>query len=448
VLYFDCYSGAAGDMVLGALLDAGLPLEELQAALGAMLPPGARLRADRVIKRGIAATKFRLIPPPRGAAAGSATEADRGKPPAPAAAHGADGHTHEQAHSPEGTPAPVRPPATPHAHGHRTMAEIHTLIAASGLSAGARAKAGELFDRLAEAEASVHQVPIERVHLHEVGALDSIVDIVGSVFALEWFGVDRIVSSPLNVGSGTVETAHGILPVPAPATLRLLEGVPVYSTGDDGELVTPTGALLVTGHADAFGPMPAMAVEKIGYGAGDRELPNQANVLRVTIGRAGDGARADAAADADERVVVLECEIDDMSPQLFGGVMDRLHDAGALDVFFTPVQMKKNRPGTLVTVLAPPERREALHAIIFSETTTIGVRWHEAARERLERQSVEVTTPHGVARVKVAHRHGVAVNALPEFDDCARLAAKAGVSVKDVQALVMQAYLNGLSPKA
>ena len=439
LLYFDCFSGASGDMVLGALLDAGLPLDELTAALGPMLPPGARLRADRVVKRGIAATKFRLIEPARPPAVAPPPAA-----PGPGHAHPhAHGHQHGKGHEagaaePHEHDAPARSPG----HGHRTMAEIHALIDASSLSAPAKQKAGELFDRLAAAEAAVHQVPVERVHLHEVGALDSVVDIVGAAFAFEWFGADRIVSSPLNVGGGTVETAHGVLPVPAPATLRLLEGVPVYSSGEDGELVTPTGALLMTGHAAAFGPMPAMAVEKIGYGAGDRELRRQANVLRVAIGRSDLASDSGGeAAPGTERVLVLECEIDDMNPQLFGVLMDRLQGAGALDVFFTSVQMKKNRPGTLVTVLAPPERREAMQAIVFGETTTIGVRWHEAARERLERESVRVETPHGTARVKVARRQGAIVNAVPEFDDCVRLAAEAGISVKDVQALVMQAYL-------
>ena len=395
LLYFDCFSGAAGDMVLGALLDAGLPIAELRAALGRLLPSGADIVAERVLKCGVAATKFRLR-------------------------EHTHGHHHHEHH---------------HNHQHRTVAEIHALIDTSALSAKTKQKVGALFDRLAEAEAGVHQIPVERVHLHEVGALDSIVDIVGTVFGLEWFGVDQIVSSPLNVGGGTVQCAHGVMPVPAPATLRLLEGVPVYSTGIDAELVTPTGALLIAGHAASFGPVPAMTLAQSGYGAGERDLPGRPNVLRVLIGEA-------SATGAAERLVVLECEIDDMNPQLFGVLMDRLHEAGALDVFFTPVHMKKNRPGTLVTVLAPPERREPLSTIIFRETTSIGLRWHDAERERLEREAVTVDTPHGTARVKVARRAGAIVNAAPEFDDCARLASAAGISVKDAQALVMKAYLD------
>jgi hypothetical protein len=430
LLYFDCFSGAAGDMVLGALLDAGLPFDELQAALAPMLPAGASIRADRIVKRGIGATKFRLVQPPPASGA-------QAKPPAPTGDRTHDhGHTHDHRHEPGHTHEPVAGGT----HAHRSMDEIHRLIATSSLSASARQTADTLFDRLADAEAAVHQVPIERVHLHEVGALDSIVDIVGAVFALEWFGADRIVSSPLNVGGGTVDTSHGVLPVPAPATLRLLQGMPVYSTGNHGELVTPTGALLIGGHAHAFGTMPAMTVETMGYGAGDRELPHQANVLRVTVGRAGGEA-------GTERIVVIECELDDMNPQLFGVLMDRLHEAGALDVFFTPVQMKKNRPGTLVTVLAQPDRREAVCAIVFAETTTLGARWHDVDRERLTREIVEVTTPHGRARVKVALRGGSATNAAPEFDDCVRLATAAGIPVKEALALVMRAYDAGTRTK-
>ena len=397
LLYFDCFSGAAGDMILGALLDAGLPFHDLRAALGRLLPSGTDIAVEPVVKAGVAASKFRLVEP----------------------AH--NHHDHHQGHH--------------HDHPHRTVAEIHALIDKSALSPKAKQKAGALFDRLAQAEAAVHQIPVERVHLHEVGALDSIVDITGTVFGVEWFGIDRVISSPLNVGGGTVQCAHGEMPVPAPATLRLLEGVPVYSTGIDAELVTPTGALLIAGYAASFGPMPAMTIAQSGYGAGDRDLPGRPNVLRVMVGEA-------AAEPAQERLVVLECEIDDMNPQLFGVLMDRLHEAGALDVFFTSVQMKKNRPGTLLTILSPVGHREALSTIVFRETTTIGLRWHEVDRERLDRETVTVRTPHGTARVKVANRAGVIVNATPEFDDCVRLASAAGISVKDAQALIMKAYLD------
>ncbi|HEY7450827.1 MAG TPA: nickel pincer cofactor biosynthesis protein LarC [Vicinamibacterales bacterium] len=429
LLYFDCFSGAAGDMVLGALLDAGLPFDRLREAIGPLLPSGADLAADRVLKSGVTATKFRLMGP------NTKTRSDAHRQDHHNPSHHHDHGPHDHGHEPHDHRHLSEDHSTAGEHPHRTLAEIHGLIDRSGLSSSAKRRASTLFDRLAETEAAIHQMPIERVHLHEVGALDSIVDIVGCVFGLEWFHADRIVSSPLNVGGGTVQCAHGVMPVPAPATLRLLQGVPVYSSGHEVELVTPTGALLVSGYADAFGPMPAMTVQASGYGAGDCDLTGRPNVLRLVVGEAAGDALV-------EPLMVLECEIDDMNPQLFGALMDRLQAAGALDVFFTPVQMKKNRPGTLITVLAPPERRESLGSIIFRETTTIGLRWHAAERERLEREVVQVQTPHGSARVKLAWRAGAVVNAAPEFDDCARLASAAGISVKDAQALVMKAYLD------
>ena len=282
--------------------------------------------------------------------------------------------------------APATAAVAHHHHPHRSLAEINRLIERSALSGAAQNRAKDLFHRLGEAEAAIHQIPIEKIHLHEVGALDSIIDIVGAVFALEWFGADRIVSSPLNVGGGMVNSAHGHFPVPAPATVKLLGGAPVYSSGVQSELVTPTGALLVTSYATSFGPVPAMTIDRVGYGAGDRDLPSTPNVLRVLVGESTDQP-------GTERIVVLECEIDDMNPQLFGPVMDRLYAAGALEVYLAAVHMKKNRPGTMMTILARPEQRQELSAIVFRETTTIGVRYHEVMRERLEREIVPVATP-------------------------------------------------------
>jgi uncharacterized protein (TIGR00299 family) protein len=282
-----------------------------------------------------------------------------------------------------------------------------------------------LFERLAQAEAAVHGTPIEKVHLHEVGALDSIIDIVGSVYAFDYFGVDDVVASPLNVGGGTVRCAHGDFPVPAPATVRLLLNTPVYGNGTS-EMVTPTGALLVTGYAKSFGPLPPMRVERIGYGAGDRDPKGTPNVLRILQGTRADGSSA-------ERVVKIECEIDDMNPQLFGPLMDSLLAHGALDVFYTPVQMKKSRPGTLVTVVAPPAARTTLTDILFRESTTIGIRYEEMSRTCLDRSTETVQTPFGEVRFKIARRDGQELNASPEFDDCARLAAQHGVSIKAVQ---------------
>jgi uncharacterized protein (TIGR00299 family) protein len=290
----------------------------------------------------------------------------------------------------------------------------------------------ELFQRLAEAEAAIHQMPVEQVHLHEVGAVDSIIDIVGAVYAMEWLGVDRVVCSPLNVGGGTVRSAHGEFPVPAPATLKLLGDAPVYSGHIQKELVTPTGALIATSYAQAFGPIPPMRLRQVGYGAGMRDNPGTPNVLRVLVGEA-DTTPVD-------RVVKIECEIDDMSPQLFSVAMERLYAAGALDVFYSPVQMKKNRPGTLLTVIAAPDRREALTDIVFRETTTIGLRHIEMDRRVLRRDVVSVSTPVGAVRVKQAWLDGRIVNAVPEFDDCAALAREHGLAVKDVHAMALRAY--------
>jgi uncharacterized protein (TIGR00299 family) protein len=276
-------------------------------------------------------------------------------------------------------------------------------------------------------------MPVEDVHLHEVGAVDSIIDIVGVVVAFDWFGIDEVVVSPVNVGGGTVDIAHGTFPVPAPATASLIAGAPVYSAGPQVELLTPTGALLLTGFATRFGPMPAMTIDRVGYGAGTRDFPSVPNVVRLFVGaRAAEDAGVPSAA-AGETVVSIECEIDDMSPQLFGPAMDQLFAAGALDVFLTPVQMKKNRPGTLVTVLAAPDTRAALVDILFAETTTIGVRFVTMARETLGRRWEDVAVDGGTVRLKIATRGGRVMNVMPEIDDCLRIASSTGRPVKDVQ---------------
>lgn len=406
VLYFDCFSGASGDMILGALLDAGLPLDALREALGSLALDGVSLDAERVDRSGVGATKFRV----RTAEAGAE------------ASHDHEHHHHDHHHDHDH-------------HHHRGLTEICGMVEGSALSASAKDRAKGLFTRLAETEAAIHQQPVETIHLHEVGAVDSIIDIAGAVFGMEWLGADRIVASPLNVGSGTVRCAHGVFPVPAPATTRLLTGAPIYSSGVQAELLTPTGALLVTDYADSYGPMPSLRVQQVGYGAGDRDLPETPNVLRVVVGD-------DATTSGLQRVVVIECEIDDMNPQIYGALMDRLYAEGALDVFYTPIQMKKNRPGTLVSIVALPEHREAVTARLFCETTTIGVRFTEMDRERLEREEVSVVTPLGAVHFKVARRDGDVVNAAPEFDDCLKLADEHGLSVKTVQAVATKAYLD------
>jgi uncharacterized protein (TIGR00299 family) protein len=425
VLYFDGFSGISGDMILGAFLDAGLPLDDLRRALGSLAVSGYRVSAERVLRAGVSATRFVVVEE------GAHTHLDeQGRTFTHAHPHRSDEphtHAHDHHHG-EG-----------HAHGHhgphahRSLPEIFALIDRSELTAPGKQRARALFERLAEAEARIHQMPVEEVHLHEVGALDSIIDIVGAVFALEWAGVDRAVCSPLNVGGGMVQSAHGLFPVPAPATLALLGDAPIYGGTVQKELVTPTGALIATAYADAFGPVPPMTIERIGYGAGMRDNPGTPNVLRILIGESTDAPVAD-------RVVVIECEIDDMNPQLYGSTMERLYAAGAVEVFFVPVQMKKNRPGTLLTVVARPDLRAALADVIFQETTTIGLRHYEVARECLEREIIAVETTLGPVRFKLARRNGRVINAVPEFEDCAALARAHNVSVKDVQALAIQAY--------
>lgn len=413
VLYFDAFSGIAGDMILGAFLDAGMPLAELRAALGNLPLEGCTIAAEPVLRAGIGATRFVVQQP-----------AEQGQGYA---------HTHVDAHGRAYTHAHPHAEGEAHDHVHRTLPEIFALIDGSALSTTGKTRAKALFTRLAEVEARIHRMPIEEVHLHEVGALDSIVDIVGAVFALEWARVDRVECSPLNVGGGMVQSSHGLIPVPAPATLALLGDAPVYSGAVQKELVTPTGALIATSYADAFGPLPAMAIERVGYGAGTRDNPGTPNVLRVVIGRAADRP-------AGDRVMVIECEIDDMNPQLFGSAMERLYAAGALEVFYVPVQMKKNRPGTLLTVIARPELRSALSDLIFRETTTIGLRHYEVERECLDREIIAVETPLGQVRFKLARRDGHVVNAVPEFEDCAALARLHNTSVKEVQAAAVTAY--------
>jgi uncharacterized protein (TIGR00299 family) protein len=381
MLYLDCFSGASGDMMLGAMLDLGLPLDALKGALGSLALEYGDVAADKVTRAGVTATKFRL---------------------------------HD-----------TRPPVADNGHRHYHLKGIVNAIRISALTRESQDRAIQLFERLAEAEAAIHGTPIDKVHLHEVGALDSIIDIVGSVYAFDYFGIEDVVASPLNVGGGTVRCAHGDFPVPAPATVRLLVNAPIYGNGST-EMVTPTGALLVTAYAKSYGPLPPMRVERIGYGAGDRDPQGTPNVLRILK-----GTRAEAGGEA--RIVKIESEIDDMNPQLFGPLMDSLLAAGALDVFYTPVQMKKSRPGTLVTIVAPPARRQALTDILFRESTTIGVRYEEMSRTCLDRTVETVATPYGDVRFKVARRDGHELNASPEFDDCARLAAQHGVSIKEVQ---------------
>lgn len=419
LVYFDCASGASGDMLLGALVDLGLPLDALEAELAKVPLQGYRLESRKVQRSGLQATKVDVVIADH--------PAEHGHPHSPSHRHGGHGHDHGHDHGHEDAHAP----AHDHGHSHRGLRDILALVDRSKLDPSVKERVSGLFRRLAEAEATVHGSSPEEVHFHEVGAIDSIVDIVGGVVGLRWLGAQRFVSSALNVGTGTVTMSHGTFPVPPPATARLVQGVPVYGAGE-GELLTPTGALLVTAHATGYGPLPPVRPEAVGYGAGTRDTPGRPNVLRLIVG-------SEEGHTAGERVVVLESELDDMSPQLCGPLMDRLLAAGALDAFYTPIQMKKGRPGLLVSVIAEPARREALEEVLFTETTTLGVRRQEWDRTMLDRDVIPVETPYGTVGVKIGRRGGRVYNVQPEFEDCRRASEVRGVAVKEVWAAALAA---------
>jgi uncharacterized protein (TIGR00299 family) protein len=444
-------------MVLGALLDIGLPIDELRGALGSLALNVDAVTAERVLRAGVSATKFRFHEShhahdhghdhahhhhhtdhvgARGSGLGArgleARDTELGARGSELDARGSGLGARDSDHRHDHH-APATNAIVTHHHDHHSLKEIAAAIGRSGLSSEGKDRAIDLFRRLADAEAAIHDMPVERVHLHEVGALDSIVDIVGTVFGLEWLGAANVICSPVNVGSGVVDCAHGTFPVPAPATARLLKGAPIYSGAIASELTTPTGALIVTAYAVDYGPLPVMKVAQIGYGAGDKDFKGYPNVFRLLVGETEDRSA--------ETIVEIQCEIDDMNPQLFGPLMDRLYEAGALDVFYAPVQMKKNRPGTLVTILAKPDRRQQIVGVLFSETTTIGVRYREMERECLDREMVSIETAVGSIRFKVARRAGAIVNAAPEFDDCIRAAGQHRLPVKEVQALALKAWL-------
>jgi uncharacterized protein (TIGR00299 family) protein len=381
-------------------VDLGLSLPDLRQELGKLHLPGYALESKRVHRSGLHATKVDVLVEPEA-------------PPA---------HGHHHSHGRE------------HSHEHRGIREILGLIERSGLDPEVKERASVLFRRLAEVEAAMHGVPPEDVHFHEVGAVDSIVDVVGAVIGLHWLRADRFVSSPLNVGTGTVTMSHGTFAVPAPATARLVQGAPVYGTGE-GELLTPTGALLVTAFATSYGPLPLLRLESVGHGAGSRDVPGRPNVLRLIVGEEGDAADVEG-----ETVLVLETEVDDASPQLLGVLMDRLLLEGALDVYYTPIHMKKGRPGILITVLAKPKSRLALEETLFRETTTLGVRRQEWLRTTLDRVFVTVGTAYGEVRVKVGRRDGRVYNAQPEWADCETAAGACGAPVKEVWAAALAAY--------
>ncbi len=456
IAYLDCFSGISGDMFLGALVDAGVPEKLLEQTVAA-LNIGARLGISRTSRSGISAIKVDVYSNgekdlPREAYWEQAAHAEH--------SHGEGelrhAHSHDQGHSHahEGEPVALLehnyglPTAVsdrkhdhrPGAHQHgRGLQEIRAIIGKAAISEAAKATAIAIFEALGTAEATIHDTDIEKIHFHEVGAVDALVDIVCAAVGAEALGVDEIVCSPLNVGGGTVKCAHGTLPVPAPATLELLKDTPVYSSGIQAELVTPTGAAIVKTLAKRFAAFPSMKVEKTGYGAGTRDFDGHANVVRLTIGEAQLASSAEITHDT---ITVLEANIDDLNPQVFGYVMDRLLEEGALDVFGMPVQMKKNRPGTLLTVLCRPDDSSKLTHLIFAETTTLGVRHREEKRQTLVRKWVTVKTQWGDVRLKIASLNGAVTNCAPEYEDCRRIATEHHVPLKSVMQQAVQLYVD------
>jgi hypothetical protein len=378
--YFDCFSGISGDMTLGALLDAGVSAERLRAELQGLNLAGWELSAEKVWKNGMAATYAKVR------AQDTAT--------------------------------------------HRSLSTILSLIEKSALAAGVKNRASAIFQKLGEAEATVHDVPLGKIHFHEVGAVDAIIDIVGACIGFAALGIESFACSALNVGGGTAKMAHGVLSVPAPATARLLLGKPTYSNGIQKELVTPTGAAIVATLCSNFGPQPPMTVNAIGYGAGTADLEGQPNVLRLMVGEAAES----------ETIRVLEANLDDMNPQIYGYFLEKALAAGALDVFSTPVQMKKNRPGMLVTVLCKPEDEPRFHEMFFAETTTLGVRTYSAERRVLARQWETVRTNFGEVRIKVGRLNGHIRQASPEFEDCRKLAEAKNVPLQRVMDEAMRTW--------
>jgi uncharacterized protein (TIGR00299 family) protein len=383
-LYFDCFAGASGDMILGALVGAGANAQKLRDQLQLLDVSNFDVSFHTVDRSGISATRAIV-------------------------------KTEDEKH-------------------HRHLGTILKIIERSRLSTSVKSRASRIFSRLAEAEARVHNTAVESVHFHEVGAMDAIIDVVGACIGFELLNVERFVASPLHTGSGTVEMAHGRFPVPPPAVVELLRDAPTYATDIQGELLTPTGAAIISTLCESYGAMPRMRAASVGYGAGGREYERFPNVLRVMIGE----TEGDA---GDERLLIVETNLDDVSPQIVGHLMERAFERGALDCYFTPVQMKKNRPGVLISILCRPQDRETFYQLLFNETTTLGVRSHEVERRALPRESMLVQTEFGAIRIKVARAQDRIVNATPEYDDCRAAARKFDAPLRDVEAAARAAFL-------
>jgi pyridinium-3,5-bisthiocarboxylic acid mononucleotide nickel chelatase len=452
IAYLECFSGISGDMFLGALVDAGVPAALLEKTVVA-LNLSARLEISRVVRSGISATKVDVwVDGEKDLPREEFWEKKEQHSHSHAHSHSDHEHTHEHSHQehPHSVLAETRPEQVSephgdshshsHSHSHgRGLTDIKAIITASSISESAKKTAIAIFEALGRAEAKIHNTSIESVHFHEVGAVDAMVDIICGAVGAEALGVDEIICSPLNVGGGSVKCAHGTIPVPAPATLELLADAPVYSSGVQVELVTPTGAAIVKTLASRFGTFPEMKIEKSGYGAGSRDFPGHPNVVRLTIGEASSTSLA--AKVASDTITVLEANLDDLNPQVFGYVMDQLFEEGALDAFAVPVQMKKSRPGTLLTVLCKPEDANKLTQLIFTETTTIGLRRRNETRQTLARRWENVLTSWGEVRIKIASMNGTVTNYAPEYEDCRRIAAANHVPLKTVMQEAARAYL-------
>jgi hypothetical protein len=390
-LYFDCFAGISGDMTLGALVAAGADARALKERLALLDLDGYGIEFETVDRSGISATR-------------AVVNVTKDEKP------------------------------------HRHLRDVLRIIEGSRLGDSVKQRASKIFTRLAEAEARVHNVAVERVHFHEVGAVDAIVDVVGACIGFELLGVERFAASALHVGSGMVEMEHGRFPVPPPAVAELLRGAPVYSTEVKGELVTPTGAAIVATLCESFGPLPPMRVEASGYGAGTREYEKFPNVLRVIVGETEGAGDVVASDESDEELNVVETNLDDVSPQVLGHLMERAFASGALDCYFTNVQMKKGRPGVLVSILCLPRDKESLTRLLFEETPTLGVRSYEVRRRALERESVTVETEFGRIAVKVGRMGGRVLSAMPEYEECREAALRAGVALRVVQEAARAAY--------
>ncbi len=383
-LYFDCFAGASGDMILGAMVAAGVSPQELNDQLSLLGVSGYAINFETVNRSGISATYARVQTAP------------------------------EQA--------------------HRHLSDILKIIYDSRLSGSVKDRAAEIFARLAEAEARVHNERIEKIHFHEVGALDAIIDVVGAAICFDLLGIEHFVSSAFHVGSGMIDMAHGRFPVPPPAVTELLKGAPFYSTDVKGELLTPTGAAIITTVCSEFGALPQLKLEHTGYGAGTREYEEFPNVLRVFVGETVDAQRDDV------KLWMVETNVDDMSPQVFGHVMERALESGALDCYFTPIQMKKNRPGVLLSILCREDEREKFMDLLFSETTTLGIRSYQVERRALERHTVRVETQYGPIDVKVAQVNGHIVKEMPEYEQCRQAARNANVPLRIVEEAARNAF--------